>query len=145
MSRAAQRARTEWRNLVTDFRPTPWRLLRRSNLIVLTCGALAGAAFAVGPQLAPLAGSVRHPELFPLEGSAVASSDPVHFAVSLKPRDPAGLQHFADEVSNPFSTNYHQYLTPEQVADRFGPTRADVAAVVAFLGSYGFAVSDIAK
>ncbi len=78
---------------------------------------------------------------------AVASLKPVErvpaervmrLAVGLPLREPAGLRQFIDELYNPNSAQYRQYLTPEQFTERFGPTEQDLQAVVSFLTTNGF-------
>lgn len=65
--------------------------------------------------------------------------------MSLQPRDLPGLQRYVDSVSNPVSPNFHQFLTPEEVGRRFGPSPADVEATVSYLKSQGISVTDVAK
>ena len=43
--------------------------------------------------------------------------------VSMQPRDPAGMQNFADNVSSPSSPYYRQFITPVQFGEKFGATR----------------------
>jgi uncharacterized protein (TIGR03437 family) len=53
----------------------------------------------------------------------------------------ADLQQFLLDVQNPGSPLFHQWLTPEQYADRFGLSAEDVAAAADWLRSQGFKVS----
>ncbi len=57
---------------------------------------------------------------------------PQTLPIGLTLRDQAGLEAFIDELNNPDSPNYHQYLTVDEFADRFAPTEADYQAVVDF-------------
>ena len=52
------------------------------------------------------------------------------FALPLRHRE--SLTNLLQDLYDPGSPNFHQYLTPEQFADRFGPTDADYEAVVQF-------------
>jgi hypothetical protein len=56
----------------------------------------------------------------------------LNLAIGLAPRDARGLDDFLTAVYNPASPLYRHYLTPEQFAEKFGPTAADYAAVTAF-------------
>ncbi len=49
------------------------------------------------------------------------------------------------EQQNPKSPNYHKWLTPEQYADRFGLSTADLNKVVSWLQSEGFIVNRVAR
>lgn len=106
--------------------------------------ALVSSSFAA-EQKAALANSLRHPELLISTFSNAAGNENVHFAISLQLRDAAGLERFANQVSDPHSLTFRQFLTPEQVGEKFGPSQADVDATVAFLQSNGLKVSEIAK
>lgn len=69
----------------------------------------------------------------------------MHVAISLPYRDPEGAQRLADAVSDPRSPMYRQYLTPEEVGARFGPTEADLAVVSEFASSHGFRTTLVSK
>ena len=62
----------------------------------------------------------------------------LHLAIAMKMRDKAGLDAFLAAVNDPQSPEYHQYLTPQQLADRFGPTQATLNRFTAFLRNQGF-------
>src|ERR1700686_2975151 len=49
------------------------------------------------------------------------------------------------DQQNPSSASYHQWLTPEQYADRFGLSLSDVAKLTAWLQSQGFNVVETAR
>jgi len=53
----------------------------------------------------------------------------------------AALTALLDDLENPSSPTFHQWLTPEQFADRFGLNRNDVNRVVAWLEGQGFTVT----
>ena len=57
----------------------------------------------------------------------------------------AALDQLLVEQQDPSSPNYHKWLTPEEFADRFGLAQADIAALSAWLTSYGFTVDEIAR
>ncbi len=65
----------------------------------------------------------------------------LHLAIGLPVRDADGLDAFVRSVSDPSSSNYRQYLTPEQFTERFGPTEQDYQAVINFAESNGLTVS----
>jgi len=45
---------------------------------------------------------------------------------------------------DPGSANFHQWLTPAEIGERFGPAQADIATITGWLASQGFAVSSVA-
>src|SRR5580704_9950576 len=49
-----------------------------------------------------------------------------------------GLDQLLTAQRDPSSPSYHNWLTPEQYADQFGLTPADLARVTAWLKSSGF-------
>ncbi len=60
--------------------------------------------------------------------------------IVLELRDEAGLKSFLEELYDPNSGIYHQFLTPAQFTERFGPTQAEYDAVVGFAKANGLAV-----
>jgi len=63
--------------------------------------------------------------------------------VVLKPA--GGLESFLAEQQSQSSPNYHQWLTPEQFADRFGLSGSDLQKVSGWLSSQGFSVNQVAR
>src|SRR5580700_3492691 len=64
----------------------------------------------------------------------------MRLAIGVPLRDEAGLDKFLAELYDPASPNYKQYLTPEEFADRFGPTKEDYEAVKNFAAANGLTV-----
>jgi kumamolisin len=54
--------------------------------------------------------------------------------------DRAGLQSFLNDLYNPSSPSYRQFLTPAQFTARFGPSQQDYDAVLRFAQNYGLQV-----
>ncbi len=112
-----------------------------------SCGcAVAAVALATGASSAAVASSapprVRLGELPNISAHAasvggVAGSTPMHVTITLRPRDPAALTAYAREVATPGSSVYRDYLTAHEFANRFGPTKGQVAAVEASLRAHG--------
>src|SRR5439155_25381691 len=61
------------------------------------------------------------------------------------PEQQAALQQLLAEQQDLSSTNYHQWLTPEQYADRFGLSQNDLDKINAWLQSEGFNVTHVAR
>lgn len=130
-------------------------------LVAVAVAALAPAAQAQAHPISSAPGAVATAPVSPAGLRAVISDpvcpgiakaqalatpvpqDPIQITISLKPRDPAGLQAFADSVSDPASTNYRKFLTPAELGVRFGATAADQAAVVSYLQSQGLKVTAV--
>jgi subtilase family serine protease len=64
----------------------------------------------------------------------------LRFDIVLPLRDRAGLQNFVKEVQDPTSSSYHQFLTPQEFTERFGPSQEDWDALVAFAKASGFEI-----
>jgi N-acetylneuraminic acid mutarotase len=56
----------------------------------------------------------------------------LRFSFGLPLRNQEGLEALIQQLYDPGSTNFHQYLTPAQFTANFGPTEQDYQAVVAF-------------
>jgi subtilase family serine protease len=62
-------------------------------------------------------------------------------AIGLPLRNPEALTNFLQQLYDPASPLFHQYLTPEQFTERFGPTEKEYQKVVDFARSKGFTVA----
>lgn len=72
------------------------------------------------------------------------SEQRLSLAISLPLRNEADLDELLEQLYDPQSPNYHQYLSVEQFTSRFGPTESDYAAVLRFAENNGLAVIDTA-
>src|SRR5580704_10036440 len=75
-------------------------------------------------------------EAFPLD----------HLQLGLKrsPEREAALVALIDQLQDPKSPSFHQWLTPSQFADSFGVPAADIATVSGWLASHGLQVDRVA-
>jgi Pro-kumamolisin, activation domain/Bacterial Ig-like domain (group 1)/Bacterial Ig-like domain (group 3) len=67
-----------------------------------------------------------------------SESKPLTLTLVLKRDDQPGFDRFLHELYDPHSTNFHKFLTQRQIADRFGPSRADYNSVMRWMSSNGF-------
>jgi len=67
------------------------------------------------------------------------------FQVSPSSSQQAALDRLLAEQQDPASPNYHNWLTPEQFADRFGMSRRDTAEITTWLRSQGFTIVQVAR
>jgi uncharacterized protein (TIGR03437 family) len=65
--------------------------------------------------------------------------------LSRSPEQEAALEQLIEEQQDPGSAHFHQWLTPEQFGERFGPASEDIDRVTAWLTSYGFRVDRVAN
>jgi len=124
---------------------------RPRPVILALLTALALCVFAAAPA-APVSGAATEPAVRIGSGpelpagtqalGAAPAEQELHLYIALEPRDPAGLQRFAAEVSDPGSPLYGHYLSVPEVAQRFGATDAQVAAVGTALAARGLEVGE---
>jgi subtilase family serine protease len=81
-----------------------------------------------------------------LDGRAVLlshynPSNMLRLAVVLKPAHLEEARQYLEDVQDKNSPNFHQFLDPEEWADRFGPTREAEQAVVDWAQKNGFTVT----
>ena len=70
--------------------------------------------------------------------TALDSTKLLHVAVSVNLRNVDQLQAFNKSVNTRGSTNYHQFLAPDQFKAAYAPTDAQVQSVVTYLQQSGF-------
>jgi len=77
-----------------------------------------------------------------LQGADI-STRTLHMSIGLALRNQDQLSALLQSLYNPSSPNYHQYLTQDEFAQRFGPTAVQRQAVIAYLTLQGFAVTQV--
>ena len=70
----------------------------------------------------------------------LAATQPMNLVVALPLRNKEALTNLLHDLYDPASPKYHQYLTPEQFTEQFGPTEADYQALIASARSSGLTV-----
>jgi subtilase family serine protease len=65
--------------------------------------------------------------------------------LSRSPEQETALEALLDQQQDKSSSNYHNWLTPEQFGQQFGPADQDVQAVTSWLETHGFQVSRVSK
>ena len=64
--------------------------------------------------------------------------------LSRSPEQEAAFEAFISGQYDSSSPDYHQWLTPAEIGEQFGPAQADIAPVTGWLTSRGFAIKSIA-
>ena len=59
------------------------------------------------------------------------------------PDEEQALEEFIEQLYDPGSPNFHQWLTAQQFGERFGPAQADLNTIAAWLKSHGFQVNAV--
>lgn len=113
---------------------------RNSSLFVaalsLACAAQQAAAVSVSPIAQPVPKVVSGATVV----SHVTSSKVLNLTFCLMPNRTA-LRAYAASVNNPKSPNYHHFLSPTQVGQRFGASTTTINTLVSYLKSKGLTVT----
>lgn len=118
----------------------------RVRTSVLSAGALialvgsALPAVAAPSNRATLVGSVPSWATSANFKTSATPSDSVGFRVYLGWNNPTQVEAFAQSVSDPKSSSYRHFLTPQQFRQQFAPSQAAVGAVQSWLRSQGFTI-----
>ena len=75
----------------------------------------------------------------PLE--RLAATNRLNVAIGLPGRNPEALATLLQQLYDPASTNFHQFLTTEQFTESFGPSEENYEAVIAFAEARGLSVT----
>jgi kumamolisin len=76
---------------------------------------------------------------------SLPATESMRLVLTLPIRNQAGLDSFLQEVYNPASASYRQFLTVEQFTARFGPSQQDYDEVVRFAQLHGFTVVNTSR
>lgn len=102
-----------------------------SVLLAIVYWSVISAA-AASPEMKMLRGHVP-PVVASLQPKGtLPPTNRLHLAIGLPLRNNQPLDNFLAQLYDPASTNFHQYLSPAQFTEQFGPTETDYAAVIAF-------------
>lgn len=120
----------------------------RFGLARKMCGLSTAIALAFGASAAANAAQVQTHHVRDVVHSFAAqqvgtlpATQWMSLDIVLPVRDEAGLDAFVASVTDPSSSNYQHYLTPQQFTAQFGPTQNDYDSVVQYLTRYGFKVT----
>jgi Pro-kumamolisin, activation domain len=67
----------------------------------------------------------------------------MYLLLNRSPEQEQAVENLVNELHDEHSRMYHQWLTSDQVAQRFGPSEEDVQTVSSWLESQGFAVNSV--
>jgi trimeric autotransporter adhesin len=99
-------------------------------------------------RVIPIKGNI-HPKARPEDDRGRVSPnlklDYVTLHLKPTPAQQAELDQLLTEQQDSHSSNFRKWLTPEQYADRFGASPADIAQIVAWLESRGLAIVNTAR
>lgn len=88
-----------------------------------------------GAQLQVIQGHVLPMVAKLLPVSEVEGNNRLNLAIGLPLRNPQTLTNLLEQLYNPASPNFRQFLTPQQFAERFGPTEQQYQTVIDFAKS----------
>src|SRR5690349_1144051 len=96
-------------------------------------------------QLTPLRGNTPPAANAQNDVGRVSGSMPMTDLILVLRRSPevqAAFDNFVESQYDASSPNFHHWLTPEQVGEKFGPAMADIATVSSWLSSHGLSVDE---
>ncbi|HEY4377414.1 MAG TPA: protease pro-enzyme activation domain-containing protein, partial [Acidimicrobiales bacterium] len=124
--------------------------IRRVAVVAVATIALLGAnavssraaatSTAGGPSRTPVPGSAPRWAKPNRDVGDVAGNRQVTVSVYLALRDPAGAEALVQQVSDPTSSTYGAYISPDQFASQYEASAADVSAVEHFLTNSGLTI-----
>jgi hypothetical protein len=74
-----------------------------------------------------------------------AGDSPITLTLTLNRDDQAGFERYLHQVYDRRSPNFHQFLKPQEISDRFGPSQQDYDAVLGYLRQHGFKLIEGSK
>src|SRR5208337_1542791 len=118
---------------------------QRLSVFLLTVAAMVSAASIVC-QAEPQPLLTSHVREVVVNGEAqsvgrLPATRSMRFDIVLALRHQPELENFLQELYDPSSPSYKQYVTPEEFTARFGPSQEDFDAVMAFVKASGFTVT----
>jgi len=75
--------------------------------------------------------------------ASLPSTNQLQLAIGLPLRDQEGLDALLKQIYDPASASFHQFITPEQFVESFGPTEMDYQTVIDFMEKNGLKVTGV--
>ncbi len=137
------------------------RLLRILPLFVVAMAAISipGKAESVAPKVR-IVDAIDESRLVALKGNthpaATAKNDvgkvddtlrmsDLILVLSRDAQQQAAFEKFVASQYDSNSPNFHQWLTPDQVGQQFGPSQTDIATITNWLTGHGFSVDSVSR
>ena len=95
-------------------------------------------------KLVTLAGNTRPEANARYDRGAVADTfrmDHMFLQLRRSPQAEQALQQYIEQQNDPKSPNYHHWLTPQEIGQRYGLAPEDMATITGWLRSHGFTVN----
>ena len=115
-------------------RPGLIQCLGISLILALATGAKAQVAQVIPGHVVPVTRQLPAVDELP-------ATNCLHLFLGLPLRNQSGLDALLQDLQDPASSNYHRWLTPDDFAQKFGPTEEDYQKVVQYAGQHGFTVT----
>ena len=107
--------------------------------VIISTVFLAFSADASQPMSGHVPAAVTRLHLRPLD--RLPATNRLQLAIGLPLRNRDALTNLLHDLYDPASPNYHHFLTSQQFAEQFGPTKEDYQAVMAFATAHGFEIT----
>jgi Pro-kumamolisin, activation domain/FG-GAP-like repeat/Subtilase family len=99
-------------------------------------------------KLVSVRGSVMPAAVSKYDTGAVSTSRQLNHMTLLLKRSPdrqARFESYLTQLTTPHSPYFHKWLTPQELGDKFGPSKQDIAKVTQWLTSQGLRVGNVSK
>jgi len=138
----------------------PMRSLPCAALVLLGWLSLSGLSALAQAQTVRITQAIDESSLVTLKGNTHPFANSANdrgrvradlpmtdlvLVLSRSPQRQAAFNRFVAAQYNPQSTNYHQWLTPDQVGADFGPSPADIATISSWLSGRGLSVREVTR
>ncbi len=158
--RVSKVAHTRDSQSILGYMVVPMQLRRLSSFFALTLIALCSCSLSGNAQTSRISQPIDSRRTTALKGNLHPMARAEFDQGALDPRQmiqrvtiffdrtPAqkqALETLLKEQQDPASANYQKWLTPEQFADRFGISSADLNKVKDWLTGQGFSINEVAR
>jgi uncharacterized repeat protein (TIGR01451 family) len=117
--------------------------LLKVGMTLVISGVMASSGLAAETGLHTLGGhvpaAISRLNLQPT--GELSDTNVLHLAIGLPLRNTNQLSALLEQIYDPSSPNYHQFLTPDQFTTQFGPSEQDYASVSNFAAANGLTIT----
>ncbi len=125
--------------------PPSGTLSRRAVIFGISVGVISTIAYSQLEATASVKMALPKALGSAVQTGRLAPNTVLHLTFAMPPTSEAAMEALANEVSDPRSPKYRQYLTPEEIGAKSGQSDQTMERMIAFLKGSGFKITLQAK
>ena len=117
-------------------------MILMSSIGALGCASISSDSVAGGPPVARLQSRPTAMDALMDKAKPAPSDHVMQLELEFALRNKAEFDQLMADISNPHSKRYQQWVTPEEIHQRFGESQTEFDGVAQWIAAQGFTITD---